>query len=114
MSLLHDGQDVVEVYIEETGTDGDGNPIRKPSAYAIKVRGRAFPVVATETGFNGQEIGTTYKFVCRSFPAGAYALVTWQGRPWDVLGEPQRKAGSEGIRHVTVYLKARRPEARYG
>lgn len=114
MSLLYDAPDEVLVYVEEDGADGDGNPIKVPVAYPAKVRGRVQPDYSLESNFNGQEVATVYRLVCRTFPAGAYAKVEWGGRTWDVLGEPMRRNGSSGIAHVTVILRARRPEVRYG
>lgn len=114
MSLLCDAPDEVLVYVEEAGTDGDGNPVKVPAQYPIKVRGRVQPVYGNESGFNGQEIATVYKLVCQKFPAGAYARVEWGGRTWEVQGEPLRRAGSPTIAHVSVMLRARRPEVRYG
>lgn len=114
MSLLSEAPDELLVYVEEAGTDGDGNPVKVPAAYPIKVRGRMQPQYSTETGFSGQEVGTVYRFMCRTFPAGAYAKTEWGGRTWDVHGEPMRRSGSSAVAHVTVLLRARRPEVRYG
>lgn len=110
MSLLFEPVDRVLVYVEVDGTDGDGNPVKLPSTDPTIVRGRVQPVTSTEDGVVGQEVGTVYKLICRDFPAGAYARVEWQSRTWDVDGEPIRRNGSDSISHVSVMLRARRPE----
>lgn len=115
MSLLCDAPHTVLVYVEEATTDGDGNPVKKPSQYPVKVQGRVQPMFATEYGVVGEKVGTRYKFLGQSFPGGGYAWVEWQGRTWDVEGEPQRfTGGSSSTSHVTVILRARRPEVTYG
>lgn len=111
MSLLSTGPEKVLVYTEQSGTDGDGNPIKVPSAYPVVVRGRVQPVQSTENGVLGQAVGTVYRLLCKQFPAGAYARVEWQSRTWDVDGEPIRQTGSARTSHVIVHLRARRPEA---
>jgi hypothetical protein len=110
VSLLFEPVDRVLVYTEVDGTDGDGNPVKLPSEYPTLVKGRVQPVTTSEDGVVGQEVGTVYKLLCRSFPAGAYARVVWQDRSWDVDGEPVRYVGSPSTAHVTVMLRARRPE----
>lgn len=111
MSLLDDGPDLLQVWPEVDGTDSDGNPVRVPAATPLTVRGRVQPVSAEESAAAGQALRTVYRFVGRSFPAGAYARVQWDGRDWDVLGEPMRSNGSARTRHVKVLLSARGPEA---
>ena len=110
MSLLDRGTDLVKVYPEVAGTDADGNPARVAGAAARTVRGRVQPVDAAESAAEGQAVVTTYRLICRSFPAGAFARVVWDGRDWDVVGEPQRSRGSLRTAHVTVLLQARAPE----
>lgn len=110
MSLLFSGPEKVLVYTEVESYDGDGNPMQVPSEYPVIVTGRVQPLNTAENGIAGQAVGTVYKFLCRDFPAGAYARVEWQSRTWDVDGEPIRHNGSEATAHVTVHLRARRPE----
>lgn len=111
MSLLDDPIDTVLLYREVATTDADGNPMRGASTSAVRVRGRVQPLNATENAALGQEVDTVYRFICRSLPkGGAFAQAQWQGRRWDVMGEPMRRNGSPTTAHVTVYLKARAPE----
>lgn len=111
MSLLDDPIDTVLLYREVATTDADGNPMRGASSATVRVRGRVQPLNATENAAMGQEVNTVYRFICKTFPkGGAFAQAQWQGRRWDILGEPLRHEGSPTTRHVTVYLKARAPE----
>lgn len=111
MSLLDNGPDLILVYPEVDGTDGYNTPVRVPSDTPVEVQGRVQPVSVSETEATGQSVATVYRFIGRTFPAGAFARVEWDGRQWDLLGEPQRHSGSPVTRHVTVLLKARTPEA---
>lgn len=108
MALI-DGPDVVDVYVEELGTDGDGNRVRKPSTVPVPVSGQMQPLSAAEAQAMGQEWSTTYRFLCRSFPGGAFARVEWGGRSWDVQGEPQPYGGTGAAANVSVILRARDP-----
>lgn len=110
MSLV-DGPDEVAVYPEVLGVDSDGNRVRVPGDSPVAVRGRMTPLSAAESQALGQEVTTTYKFLCREFPAGAWARVTWGGRDWDVQGEPQPVAQSWVTAHFRVILRARTPAA---
>jgi hypothetical protein len=107
---LIDGPDFVTVYPEVLGTDSDGNRVRKPGATPAVVRGRMQPLTAAEAQAEGQGITTTYKFLCREFPGGAWSRVEWGGRDWDVQGEPQWIALSPATAHFRVVLRARAPK----
>lgn len=111
MSLLDEATDVVLVYGETDSEDGDGNPTRVPASSPTTVRGRVQPANAEETTQRGFGVGTYYRFIGRTFPDGAWSRVEWDGRDWDVEGEPLWSRGSEATRHVTVMLKARGPRS---
>lgn len=110
MSLL-DGPDTVVLYPEVEASDGDGNPTREPDRdNPVEVVGRMQPAGSAEDSTDGQAVSTTYRLTCRAFPAGAWALVEWGGREWDVMGEPVRRTSSPATAHATVTLRARTPE----
>lgn len=111
MSLLDAPTDELRLYPEIQSTDGDGNPVRRPGPAYVAVSGRMQPLRADEAASLGQQFSTTYRFVTRGFPAGAWALARWAGRDWDVVGEPIRRRGSERVAHDEVILTARAPEA---
>lgn len=110
VSLLDDARDTLLVWPEVAGTDADGNPVFTPAADPVSVSGRMDPVTADEDATTGQAVITTYRFLSRTFPGGPFARVQWEGRTWDVVGEPQRRRGSEATRHVVVLLRSRDPE----
>lgn len=109
MSLLDLGPDVVTVYAETEITDDYGNRVLVPSDSGVDVRGRCQPSTAEESAVLGQQTSTTYRFLCRDFPAGPYARVVFDGSDWDVVGEPKKHRGSALTRHSTVWLKERAP-----
>lgn len=107
MSLLDSGQ-VVEVYADVIGTDGDGNPgQRRPGSVAALIVGRWQYLQSAEDVSDGQQVITRADFLCRSFPAGFAGRVTYDGRDWDVLGEPTTSGLSALTRHTKVRLQAR-------
>ncbi|MFE3461368.1 hypothetical protein ACFXKD_27810 [Nocardiopsis aegyptia] len=107
MSLLDGGPDEVLIYPEVESTDADGNPIRVPALVPVAVRGRVQPVTSEDVIAAGQQTTTRYRFITRDAPLGAWALVTWDGRDWDLEGEPLWSRGSKRTRHVTAILRAR-------
>jgi hypothetical protein len=108
---LRDGPDLVTLYPDSETTDGDGNPVRQPDrTQATTVRGRMSPAGSSEDNTDGQATATTYRLVCRDFPAGAWALAEWGEREWDVVGEPTRRSASPATARTVVTLRARTPE----
>lgn len=107
MSLLSGGPDVVEVYIEAEVTDEYGNKTMRPIDTPIVVRGRMQPSTADEYAQLGQVSGTVYRFLSRTFPAGAYGQCGFDGKDWDIVGSPRFHNGSARTRHYTTYLRAR-------
>jgi len=113
MSLLDDGRDTVTLYPEKIVTDVLDNPGKRVPDLdnPVVLTGRVQPVSFFETDANGQQVTTRYRFITRSFPAGAWARVTWDGRDFDVVAETARRNGSDVTRHSTILLQARKPEA---
>ena len=98
----------VTLYPDVVATDGDGNPgQRRPGTVSQPISGRWEYVSATEDTTDGQEVNTRADFRCRSFPAGFAGRVTYDGRDWDVLGEPTVSGLSPLTRHLKVRLVAR-------
>jgi len=110
VSLLDNPTDVLQVYVEVDGTDSDGNVVKVPGGTPVEVKGRVQPFRPnSESSTGGQVTTTTYQYIGRTWPSGAFAAVQWDGRWWDVDGEPMWSRGSEATRHVTVRLRARGP-----
>jgi hypothetical protein len=111
VSLLDGGPDEVLIYPEVVATDERGNEVRRPAETPVSVQGRVQPVSASEVAVAGQQVATTYRFITRDAPLGAWALVVWDGREWDLAGEPLWSRGSPRTRHVTALLQARGPQS---
>lgn len=106
MSLLDDAPQSLQVYPEVVETDAYGNPMRVPGPTPVVVPGRVQPSTADENSLLGQTAFAVVRFIGRTFPGGPWAKVVYDGREWDVVGEPRRHNGIPPG-HVTVYLKAR-------
>lgn len=112
MSLIDGGPEVLQVWPERTIRDARGNYVRQPvkTGPGIAVRGRMQPASSEETATDGQLVSTLWAFIGRVFPAGPWAAVTWDGRDWDVVGEPAvHRGASPRTSHVSVLLRARSP-----
>lgn len=111
MSLLLDGgTELVELFAEVATTDDDGNPVKRPATSPTeRLMTRLHPLSSQESSDRGI-VATAYTFTTRDFPAGAWAAVRARGVLWDIVGEPQRSAGSALTRHTRVTIAARRSE----
>ena len=110
MSTLDYPPHVVQVYLEVDGTDSEGNPVRVPAGSPIDLPCAVHYITTEESAELGETTVTRARIFVRHFPAGAYAWVDWDGRRWDVQGEPKRFGRSPAIRHDEVDLLARAPE----
>lgn len=108
MSLLDSGQ-VATLYPDVDGTDGDGNAVRRPGADSVQVVGRWQYLPSIEDASEGQSLTSQATFLCRSFPAGFAGRVTYDGRDWDVAGEPIKSGLTSLTTHWKVRLRARSP-----
>jgi hypothetical protein len=102
--------DGITVWPEVAGTDGDGNPVIVPGDVGVTVRCSVQPVSATESAQLGQGFTTLYRVYAAALPVGAFGRVRWQGRDWDVVGEPQRRSGGPAG-NDTMLIRARLPES---
>lgn len=106
MSLLDDGPDQAIVYPQVAGVDDQGNPVMVPDSVGVLVHCRIAPFNSTDVVTAGQATDTVYKLVARKAPLGAWALVKWDGRDWDLLGEPLWYRGSPRTAHVTALIRS--------
>lgn len=112
MSVVDRGRETVLVYPEVEIIDGRGNVgQRGPSDTPVTLR-RCWvrPATAEESAVLGEQILTVYKVLTRTAPAGAWSRVVWDGRDWDVVGEPLRHLGIPALDHVVVFIRARGPQ----
>lgn len=107
MSLLDHGPDEVDIYPQVETTDDRGNVIHVPAAEPVTVRCRVQPVSSADVAVAGEQVTTVYRLITRDAPLGPWARVEWNGREWDLAGEPLRSNGSPTTRHVTALLRAR-------
>lgn len=107
MSLLCRAPQTVLAHPEEDFTDDDGNPAKRPAVTAVAVRAFVQPVSAVESAALGQQATTIYRVIATDWPTGAFGSVEWDGRTWDVLGEPQRRTDSAGTRHASLLIRSR-------
>lgn len=108
MSLLDQPTDTVTVVPVTATTDEYGTPIAGTPGVPVKVSCRVQPLVTLDQ--TGQATYAEYRIVARTFPRGPFSSVTWDGRTWEIVGEPQRHHGSPRTAHVSVDIKALSPE----
>jgi hypothetical protein len=109
VTIFSRGRDVLTVYPDAVATDGDGNRVRRPSASGVQVRGQFDYVASAEDTSAGDVTVTSARFFTDAWPTGYAGRVTFDGRSWDVDGEPQPHGGSRLTAHVVVRLRARAP-----
>ena len=115
MSLLRGGPHVVRIFHEVATVDDQGDEIRVPAPKPLEIRTRVQHMGATEAADLSLDPSTTRFFkTSRDLPAaGAWSRVEFDGREWDVIGEPQRyeTAGARAATtHTHVVIQARTPK----
>lgn len=110
--MLDDGPETVQLYPAVRHRTDRGNIERVPGSQPVPLEGVwIFPEDSTELPTQGQSLLTRYVLRTRSFPAGAWSKVTWNGDDFDVVGEPRHMPGSPRLEHWLVTLQARTPKA---
>lgn len=114
MSRLDVSTHEVLVYLQETGTDRDGNLITRPSTVGIPAKCRIQRIGQSGTsarraeqdneGFGTEEM---YRLVfTRDFPyeLGPQSRIDWDGRYWAIFGKPHRYNSSSRTRRVEYVM----------
>ena len=114
MSLLDHGPHAIVVYPSVWAADADGNFAWRPGHTPVLVWARVQPVGSTELVVNGQQVATVARVIARHAPAGPWDRIDYDGRTWDVLGEPEQRGDSPATRHTTALIHARSPQHRGG
>jgi len=104
--LIDSGPDRVEFYPEIETTDEYGTPIRVPSDVPVEFTVHVQRSTAEEAEALGQQALSTWRFsTSRDLPPGPWAGLTVNGRPAEVVGEPQPQGRSPRTRHTLVRLR---------
>lgn len=108
MSILDRGNTTVTVQ-PRVVTDGAHGATLTPDGDPVQVAGALQPLSAAESAqFDGTVTFTRYRFICRTWPGDANALVTDQsGRRYDCVGDPQHYSMSRATAHWEVVLNRR-------
>lgn len=107
LSLLDLGPELITVYPSVWAQDEDGNFGWRPGSTGHTVRAHVQPISSTEPVVNGQQVTTLVRVIARRVPAGPWDRVDWDGRIWDVLGEPEQHGDSPATRHNSALMQAR-------
>lgn len=118
MSLLDKSNTEVTVYLEEVGTDADGNVITRPSTTGITTRAHVHVAAASGTsarraeqdneGFEGELAYGLY--FPRSFPhvLHAQSQVEWpvgSGQRWAVIGDRHQHLATSNTTHINYTMR---------
>lgn len=116
MSILDRGNAEIVVYPEVEVTDEDGNVSRQASPTGVPVQAMVWQyegeVDTLQPLVVGQQVATIYRVrPVRSadVPVGPWSRVEWDGREWDVDGEPNPHRRGVGTRRLTFSMRARSP-----
>lgn len=110
MSLLDRGPDVVQVQPYLLARDADGNPVLVGGAWVF-VYCRVHPSTTDEVQALGDVSLTDRRITARYWPSDGNGVVWWDGRTWDIVGEPELSSGRRTTRHYRVRIRARAPKA---
>ncbi|AUG87141.1 head-to-tail connector complex protein [Streptomyces phage Attoomi] len=106
MSLLDSGPDTVTVFPTVEVDDGYGGTKPAPGQ-PVTIRARVEPVTTTESPDAGYVVGTVYRVIARSLPAGPWSRVEWAGSTWAVVGEPERFGTGRRLAHDVATIRKR-------
>jgi hypothetical protein len=106
VSLLDSGPDTITVYPTVAVDDGYGGTKPGPGV-PVTIRAQVEPVASTENVGPGYVVGTEYRVIARSLPAGPWSRVEWAGEVWAVVGEPERFGGSRRVAHDVATIRKR-------
>ncbi|OBJ41327.1 hypothetical protein A5630_23085 [Mycolicibacterium mucogenicum] len=115
MSLLDKSTDDVIVYLQEAGTDEDGNTRTRPSDVGIPARVRIQVIGQSGTSSRRQEQDNegfeservySIRFP-RSWPheIGMQSQIEWQGKRWVIFGDVNVYNSSPRTAHKTYTIK---------
>ena len=124
MSLLENGPDVIYIRPDVVVVDDHGTPVKRPGPVEHRIRCRvqefATADYGTTPGTAGSldpitgvrripgGVGTSYIVTgVRWLPGSSWSEITWEGRKWDVIGEPMRTNGSPRTRHWRMTIRGR-------
>jgi head-tail adaptor len=110
VSLLDAGREEVTVFPQVSTVDPSGNTVFKPAVTGVVVLASVQPISSTEPSVAGQETVATYRVRVnrrQAVPLGPWSKVLWDGRSWDLDGEPARYTGSAATEHVSFRIKSR-------
>ena len=111
---LIDGDETVQVFVEESYTDSYGDTqIRPASAPVVVSRVRMQPM-STLRMFPSldptqqQRVYSTWRLIARDAPLGVWARVEWNGLSLSVRSGPEYRRYSGATSHVTALLQEER------
>lgn len=108
--ILDKGPDEVLIWPEIEVLDDSGSPVRIPSATPVSISTYVQALSATESADYDIDPRTSRYFnTSQALPGGAWARVSWGGREWDVVGEPQRLGRTHRTARTHVVITARTP-----
>lgn len=118
MSLLDQANEDIVVFLAESVTDADGNPLTKPSETGIPARVRLDIQGQSGTssrrqeqdneGFESEKVYTmrfTRKWVAENGTLGAQSQIEWDGDRWAVFGDVNRYNRSPRTAHNVYTIK---------
>lgn len=116
VSLLDEGDQDVTIYpmIQTDGPDGEKVWRAAPDNQGVPILASVQPIgndKPDEPSGGGQQVDTVYRVRPNrdeSVPVGPWAGVGWDGRRWDVVGDPAVHSGSDSTAHRAFRIKARK------
>ncbi len=106
--LIDSGPDVIEFFPEVDAEDSYGTPVRIPSSTPVRLTAQVKRSSSDEADALGQQALSTWRFTTsRDLPPGPWSALTVNGRPAQVVGEPQPQGRSPRTRHTLVRFEYR-------
>lgn len=87
--------------------DDYGNPVRVPGTPGAEVRAFVQPQTTTEDVADGQVRETRARVFLRPDVSDldAWSRLLWDGREWELIGDPRRHDSPDEINHLVLYIR---------
>lgn len=87
--------------------DDYGNRVRVPGTPGAPVPAYVQPLEPSEDITDGQVRETRYRVFVRPEAAGldAWSHVVWEGREYELVGDPRRHDSPAGLHHYVLYVR---------
>jgi len=108
MGLRDTPRHTLLVQLREPVTGSAGQTEWRDAGSPVQVRGNLHPASTDEIAAFGVQTADLRRFHCLEWPGDSHSVITYDGRPWDVVAPPQHFDMSPRTAHWEVLIRRSR------